>query len=317
MTTMQVQLFGRLAIQCEGQAVCHLEAGRVQELLVYLLLHRDRPQPREGLADLVCGEGAPAQLRKGLRQALWRLQSILEAANGATRPCWFQADRESVQITSHDELWLDVATFEATFQRTKGIAGADMTAETAEAVSRAVDLHRSDLLVGWYQDWCLLERERLQTMYLILLDKLTAHCESHAMTEAGLDYAARVLQCDRTRERTYRQMMRLLYNAGDRIGALRQYERCVSVLETDLGVEPARRTVALSERIRQDGAEGEPSTLNLPAASSTMAPATSSDELFRSLQSLRTNLIAIQERVAGEIAHIERVSEDIRSLARP
>ena len=35
-------------------------------------------------------------------------------------------------------------------------------------------LYRGDLLTGWYQDWCLIERERYQCMFVSLLDKLMA-----------------------------------------------------------------------------------------------------------------------------------------------
>ena len=32
-------------------------------------------------------------------------------------------------------------------------------------------VYDGDLFDGCYQDWCLLERERLQNVYLVLLDK--------------------------------------------------------------------------------------------------------------------------------------------------
>jgi len=39
-------------------------------------------------------------------------------------------------------------------------------------LQEAVRLSYADLLEGWYQDWCLYERERLQNIYLLILDKL-------------------------------------------------------------------------------------------------------------------------------------------------
>jgi len=51
--------------------------------------------------------------------------------------------------------------------------------------------------------------------------------------------------------------MRLLYLAGDRTGALRQFERCRNALSDELGVAPGQRIRALYERIRADaGVDG-------------------------------------------------------------
>jgi hypothetical protein len=46
-------------------------------------------------------------------------------------------------------------------------------------------------------------------------------------------------------------MMRLHWLAGDRTAAIRQFDRCVAYLRTELGVEPAESTLALYERIRR------------------------------------------------------------------
>jgi hypothetical protein len=44
----------------------------------------------------------------------------------------------------------------------------------------------------------------------------------------------------------------MLYQAGDRAAALRQYERCVTALAEELDVKPSKRTVAVYECIRAD-----------------------------------------------------------------
>jgi len=89
-------------------------------------------------------------------------------------------------------------------------------------------------------------------MYLSMLDKLLAYSEEHSEYDSGRGYGDTILRYDRAREQTHRQLMHLKYMAGDRTGALRQYERCAAALQEELSVKPERRTKTLYEQIRAD-----------------------------------------------------------------
>src|SRR5262249_45023608 len=148
------------------------------------------------------------------------------------------------------ELWFDVLLFEQAFALVQDVPGRQLVASSAQVLKTAEELYRGKLLEGWYSDWCLYERERLQHMYLAMLDKLMEYSEAHQEYETGQTYGMRALRYDRARERTHRRMMRLQYLAGDRTAALYQYERCAAALQEELGVQPAQSTVVLYEKIR-------------------------------------------------------------------
>ena len=114
----------------------------------------------------------------------------------------------------------------------------------------ALTLYRGDLLEGWYQDWCLFERERLQRMYLDLLEQHLVYCETHGEYKLGQKCGVDALRCDLAQERFHRHLMYLYYLSGDRTAALRQYERCEALLAEELEVEPSERTRALYGQIR-------------------------------------------------------------------
>src|SRR5207249_3587633 len=122
----------------------------------------------------------------------------------------------------------------------------------AQIVRNAIELYRGDLLEDCYQSWCLYERQRLQHLYLTMLDKLICYSEANYEYEAGLDYGMRILQYDRAHESTHRRLMRLYYLAGDRTGALRQFGRCVIALKEELDVLPAEPTMSLYKQIREN-----------------------------------------------------------------
>lgn len=253
MANLNISLFGRFHVENQGAPVtAHLEARKVQELFAYMLLYRDRSHSREALADLLWGENSSVQARKYLRQALWQLQSALKKDDVEEEADCLSVDSEWVSINSASDFTLDINEFETAFESVQGRAGADLDPQTAHQLAKAVELHRGNLLEGWYHDWCIFERERLQSMHLAMLNKLMTYFETIEEYEMGLVYGQRILQFDRAHERTHWRMMRLHYLAGDRTAALRQYERCNAALDEELGVKPAKWTISLYNQIKAD-----------------------------------------------------------------
>jgi len=146
-------------------------------------------------------------------------------------------------------LWFDVAQFERAYRQVEDVAGEAIDPATAARIEAAVELYRGDLLEGWYQEWVLFERERLERMYLALVDKLISHCAAHGRYEAGIGYGMRALRHDPARERTHRRLMRLHHLAGNRSEALHQYALCVETLRRELDVTPSERTNEVYRRI--------------------------------------------------------------------
>lgn len=301
MSILRFQLFGKFSVQRDTQLVKGLEANREQELLSYLLVRRDRPHPRETLAGVLWGDTSTERSKKYLRQALWHVQAVLGSGE-VMSPHLLVVEHDWVQLNLESELWLDVEVFERAFDTTQGVPGSQLAISSATLLNEAVELYKGDLLDGCYQDWCLFERERLQNMYLCMLDKLMSYSYEHAKYEAGQGYGLKILRYDRASERTYRQLMHLQYMAGDRTGALRQYERCVSALDEELGVEPDGRTKALYENIRNDGlTESGPASVMPTAVQAVSLP-----EVLGRLKRLQLVLAAVQKRLQRDVKAVEQ-----------
>ena len=254
-TLLQINLFGKFSITYEGQPLTGFDGRKVQELCAFLMLNRGSTFSREQLAEILWEDFPADKARKYLRQTLWQLQSRLEQETMArTRPLLL-ADAEAICVNPRAVYALDIADFEEHCAAAPGRSGQPLNAAAVERLEAAVMLYSGDLLEGWYQDWCLYERERLNNWYLIALDKLLHYCIVYGAYENGMRYADKILRCDRTRERTHRSLMRLHYLAGDRTTAIRQYERCVAILHKELGVKPARQTTHLYEQICADTLE--------------------------------------------------------------
>jgi DNA-binding SARP family transcriptional activator len=305
MSGIRIFLLGKFNIEANGALMPKLESRKAEELLVYLLLRRDRPQCRERLADILWGETSEDQANNYLRKALWQLQSALEHF-GLTEQGLLLVEGEWLQINPHFELWLDIALFEEAFKKSKGILGRDLEEGQAELIRQAVESYGGDLLDSWYQDWCLYERERFQHLYLAMLDKLMDYCEVWGAYEDGLMFGERILHYDRARERTHRRLMRLYYLAGDRTSALRQYRKCVTVLQEELDVQPAESTHLIYEMIRADKLDGltQPTqTGKLKTVETNKEPLR---EVFSHLDAIQKELSRMQTQLAQDVRFIQR-----------
>jgi DNA-binding SARP family transcriptional activator len=307
MTIVSIRLFCKFSAQYQDIDVC-LEARKVQELLCYLLLHRQRPHYREALAGLLWADCSIAQSKSYLRKALWQLQTALDVPTEAAVRL-LTLDEEWIQINPAADLWLDVAEFETAYAGSKGIQGSALTAAQMKALRHAVGLYEGDLFEGCYQDWLLFERERLQQMYIAMLDKLMGYCETQGLYEEGILYGTHVLSYDQARERTHQRLMRLYYLAHDRTAALRQYDRCVAILMRELGVGPDEHTTALYEHIRAHRSLGPSLVTAIGPPIDGAAPAWLRAALDR-LKRTQSTLASAQLQIQQDIRAIEHVLEN-------
>jgi DNA-binding SARP family transcriptional activator len=182
-------------------------------------------------------------------------------------------------------------------RRRGGLRVPPATPEQAGRIAETIGLFQGEFLEGWYQEWCLYERERLQQTYFGLIDRMMAFCEAHREYETGLALGRRLLRQEPARECTHRRMMRLYDMSGDRCSAIRQFERCVEALREELGVRPSRLTLDLYEGIRTAHG-GSPA----PPAGETSRPGTLSlPNLLDDLRQVRTVIEYIETQVRLEI----------------
>lgn len=301
MQTLSVSLFGRFRIANAQDAIAGLQQRRAQELLSYLLLHRDRAYPREALASLLWEDADATQARKYLRQALWQIQTTLQAFVGADAQELLTLDGDWVQLNSVACLSLDVAQFERAVDACQGTHGAHLSDVQRDELERAIQLYRGDLLEGCYQDWCLFERERLQNSYLVALDKIVACCDARGCVDRGLFHAEMILRCDPTEEQAHYHIMHMHWLAGHRTRAMRQYQLCEKMLLQELDVQPSERTKKLYDQIRADQIESSPENALTFQSNALQLDTEGLTGLMTSFQHLQTQLANIEEQLKRDI----------------
>lgn len=302
LSQLRVTLFGNFSIAFEDNAMDCFHVHKVQEMFCYLLLHRSRACARESLAELLWCDAEPKLSRNYLRKALWQLQLTLKEVTGSNS--WLlQSSADHVQFNPEADYWLDTAVFEDVYNRYRGLQGQQLQPEQARELETAVALYQGDLLEGWYQEWCLFERERLQQMLILMLIKLMGYCEISGEYEKGVAYGSQVLRYDQAQERVHCALMRLHYLNGDRMEAIHQYGRCKMTLDKELGVAPSEQTIALFQQIRQEQPICIPTVLSNYNSLPTTPPLS---EILNRLKQFQHNLTAAQHQLQLDIDTVEK-----------
>jgi DNA-binding SARP family transcriptional activator len=249
--TFHARFFGKFKLDYGGTVLTGVRSQKSLELLAYLLLKRSA-HSREALANLIWGDIASTeQCKKYLRNTLWQLQKKLSnqfSPNGHV----LRVDARSIAIDPSYPVWTDVEEFESKYEQVRDHDGTGLSEAQAQDLRRAVDLYTGPFLEGWFNEWCLVHRERTQHLVLLMLDKLMDYAIVKGEFESGILHGERILAYDRAREVTHRNLMKLFYFAGDRTSALRQYKLCATILMDELEIEPSERTRHVLEAIRSD-----------------------------------------------------------------
>jgi ABC-type oligopeptide transport system substrate-binding subunit/DNA-binding SARP family transcriptional activator len=231
-TALRFYLLGPFEALADERPLLPPPTVKSQSLLAYLLLHRDRPSPRELLAGLFWGDRTDHKARRSLSTALWHIRSCLEAGD------LLLGDYAAVQIDPGAGVWVDVEAFES-------LAGRADRGSLEEAAA----LYRGSLLPDLYDDWVIDRRYRLEALYLAALARLMRLEERAGAPAAALATARRLLEVDPLREEAHRTAMRAYCRLGDRDAALAQYRAAEGVLERELGTPPVRETRELYQAI--------------------------------------------------------------------
>ena len=244
--TLHIHLLGDFLLTSGEAPLTSIDMPRPQSLLAYLVLHHTAPQSRSQLAYMLWPDSTDTQAHTNLRNVIHKLRQTLPNADSFLR-----VDRQELQWQPNAPWTLDVLDFEQAIAQAEQAEQARKITEARQALVKAVDLYRGDLLPNCYDEWALPERDRLRQAFVKALERLIGLLEQERDYENAINAAQRLLRYDPLHEATYRHLMRLYAVSGDRVAAMRIYHTCTTVLERELGTEPGRATREAYERLLQ------------------------------------------------------------------
>ena len=228
-------------------------SSKARQLFQLLLTERGRMLPRDRVLEALWPEMEADAAANNMRVTINRLSKALEPERPEGAPhAYILQQGETFGFNMASDHQIDAVDFaEAVAEGQRALRRGQRSVATA-ALRSAIALYDGPYLPdNMYDDWSVVERERLAMLFndaalrlgQLLLDEGLAH------DAIGLGW--RVLEHDRAHEEAYRLLMHAHATLGERSTALRLYTRCVAMLQEDLGVEPMAETLALYNTLRE------------------------------------------------------------------
>jgi DNA-binding SARP family transcriptional activator len=224
---------------------------KARQLLQLLLTFRGTLLHRDQIAEMLWPELDPDGAVRDFKIAFSAMCSVLEPNRKRNAPSAFVVrDGSRYGLREEADLWLDAIEFEQLIEQ--GDQHYQKNREQAVGFyETAVTLYEGDYLQAYpYETWSHEERERLRARYLQTADRLAQWFANQEAWEMVVNVCQNILHQDDCWENAYRLLIQAHVQLGNRVQALRAYQRCETALQAGLGVTPAAATVELYETIR-------------------------------------------------------------------
>ena len=218
--TRRISLLEGFRLDDAGRAV-RLPVGG-QRVIAFLAL-REQPLTRLYVAGTLWVDSSEAHAMASLRTALWRLQITLGGVIRATPTHLSLAPGVAVDLREQHDV------IDRVLDDSCELARADIIALAGAG----------ELLPDWYDDWVVVERERVRQ---VRLHALEAACDRLTACRRFIDAAvagAAAVSGDPLRESGHRALIRLHLAEGNVQEAIRQYELFARALRRSLGLRPS------------------------------------------------------------------------------
>jgi LuxR family maltose regulon positive regulatory protein len=230
------QALGNAIVSLDNEV---LSSSKWQRLVARDLLFCLLAYP-EGLTKQMIGlylwpGSSESQLRETFKKAIATLRQVL-----GSEIVLFEDERYYINPLLDYEY--DVEVFQ---DKLKEARRAEQPQQWVPLCREAVACYRGPYLPGLEGEWIIPLREQLHRNYVQATLRLITHYVDIAQYTQALTYCQQLLEQDECVEEGHRLAMRAYGALGDQAAVARQYQRCVDVLQQDLGVSPSEQTQAL------------------------------------------------------------------------
>jgi DNA-binding SARP family transcriptional activator len=251
MSELKLYLFGEPQLEYKGKRL-NIDRQKAFALLAYIALSQYRHR-RETLASLLWPDLDRDRAYAAIRTTLSSMTTLVPGNWLIKHQLTLSLNRESI--------WVDVLHFQSLIEyaRTHQHDNPNSCEACVVYLNEAIDLYQGDFMAEFsivenndYNHWQTIQRESLHREIAYALRRLADFHHETGNLETALIYANRWLMLDVLHEPAHRLLMKLYAANGQRTDALRQYQQCVEILDSELASPPEEETNQLYAAIRSE-----------------------------------------------------------------
>lgn len=246
-TELSLTLFGPVQIYRENEVVQDKEWKRMKakELFLYLYIHREQFVSRQQICDAIWQQDEEA-MQRDFKVVFNAMLKTLEPARSAREESNFIKRHQHLYKLEGRWIHSDVAHFTYYAQRGLEEKTAKLSNEWLKLAMRLVDgQFCSDIEREWLESFRAYYNEQI----LIILERVAQNYVRLQQFEKVIRWAERIIALDDGHEEGYRLLMLANYYLGNRREAIKQYERCVNILDDQYKIPPMEPTERLYELV--------------------------------------------------------------------
>jgi DNA-binding SARP family transcriptional activator len=223
---MWVSLLNGFDLKDAERSICLPPSG--QRVIAYLGV-RNRPVRRSLVAMTLWPDLPEARAQASLRSALWRLRSAGCFGVSTTD------DQLALGAGVAVDLWETVACAHTVLDGQPGWERG--------ALDRLAPV--PELLPEWYDDWILIERERVRQLAVHALEVASRRLVERGAHATAIELGLAVVAAEPLRESAHQALIEAYLAEGNRAEALRQYRTYRDLMRRELGLPPSSRIAQL------------------------------------------------------------------------
>lgn len=238
---VKIYTLGRFDIIVDDHTADEIKKGinKQLELLKALISFGGKDVNEQKLSDALWPDADGDQAKQNLNTTLYRLRKLFQGHDVIilrnkqlsldARLCWLDTWALSDLLTTVDNV----------------INQKDRCDECAQLLANLCELYQSIFLSGEDSSWLLSLREHLHSQFIDKVIKLSAYLQETGQLCQAINGYQKLLGVDPLIEEAYQGLMRCYIKLDKRSNAVAVYQKCKTVFNQELGVEPSAVTEKL------------------------------------------------------------------------
>ena len=231
-----IRTLGKMHVKIDNQVIASSDwQTQAARDLFFLLLAHPEGMTKEEIGSIFWTDDPPEDVKFRIKNTIYRLRH-------AVGKDIILLDQENYRFNNLVDYEYDVEVF------LKENALAQQAKDPLHKLSHyreATKLYKGVFLPDIDETWVYSPRENLQQIYMNILLQVAEIYIEMSNFDLALEYVQRALNEDSCLETAYRMSFRIYAAMGNRAAMVRQYQKCVEILQREVNADPSPQTQAL------------------------------------------------------------------------